>query len=641
MQRLGPEGVDATEGIDFNRIEQFRETMAEALILLARAEDLAAPTDKKDESRRQAIQLLDEAEKLAQPRWAICRMRADYYRALGELELQKQEEVRLKELIPNTFIDLRLQAILAQQQGDMSGAIKHLQEALEIKPDDYSTHLQLAYLHYLLGFARRDVLPRGVEYCDQAIRLREQASRPHSLKALLLGSLDKIEVPGGALDELTRAESKEPDDSHVYLARGLIRLKQAAQIDEARVGSVQLRRKEKLLNQSIAESEKSFEKKPTREAKVNQGQAHVEKARLLSARGGAEAEEEAKRELDRAVAAYTEVLREFPQHAEALRGLAKARMESGELEAALQDLLQAQRGAPDDWKNERWLGTLLERQARESARSNPQAAFEKLHRGERHFDRALRIAPQAVDAQFGRGRVRYHLWQHQLNQSRTQADVAQLSGFSAGALDDLQSVADTVPHEALVQLLGSDRVADLYKMLGDLKAFSRRNDEAELDYQIAIQYGYAKPQLPLRVGWARLTDTASIRDQFDHLLSREDLSVRERAEAHNGRGFARALLGQDEPAIEDADAAVALTSKVDKSEAWQILFGAAGIYALAAEVAEQERVDQALAEERAQRAIALLNQSIKRGLPNRQLIRQDRAFIPLFRRDDFQALLRN
>ena len=126
---------------------------------------------------------------------------------------------------------------------------------------------------------------------------------------------------------------------------------------------------------------------------------------------------------------------------------------------------------------------------------------------------------------------------------RKQADVADLPGSSLNAMSDLQSVADSSSVDALVDLLGSDRLSDLYKMLGDLKSYNQRNDEAQLDYQLAVQYGYADPRLPLRLGWTRLTDTVSIRNQFDDLLRRKDLSIRERAEAHNGRGFSLAMLG--------------------------------------------------------------------------------------------------
>jgi hypothetical protein len=153
-----------------------------------------------------------------------------------------------------------------------------------------------------------------------------------------------------------------------------------------------------------------------------------------------------------------------------------------------------------------------------------------------------------------------------------------------------------------------------------------------------VQYGYPDPGLPLRLGWTRLTDTESILNQFTDLLRRQDLSVRERAEAHSGRGFARAMLGEDKAAIQDAGAAVDLAKKMENKEAWQVLFNAAGIYALSAEIAEQERFDAALAEQRAKQAIDLLMQASDRGLPNKQLIQEDRAFVPLLRRADFRAL---
>ena len=98
------------------------------------------------------------------------------------------------------------------------------------------------------------------------------------------------------------------------------------------------------------------------------------------------------------------------------------------------------------------------------------------------------------------------------------------------------------------------------------------------------------------------------------------------------------MLGEDKAAIQDAGAAVDLAKKMENKEAWQVLFNAAGIYALSAEIAEQERFDAALAEQRAKQAIDLLMQASDRGLPNKQLIQEDRAFVPLLRRADFRAL---
>ena len=640
--RLDQANDNATEGIDSKDVQAFRETMAEALVLLARAEELGAAADKKDESRRDAIRLLNEAEALAGPHWAISRMRVELYRALGELELEKSEQVRLEDLVPNAVIDWMLQSILAQNNGDIPRAIEILKTALQAKPDEYFVHLQLAYLHHQLSFARRDVLTRGIEYADQAIRLRPQESQPYALKALLLGTLGKIEGEGGALDELLQAQSKDPDDYYVFQVRGLTRLKQAARSDDSRATAQELQKKGKFLDQAITEFEQSFDKKPLVETIVNIGEARAEKARFLEARGGIEGERRAAKERDLSIASYTKALDEFPREVRALRGLAKVRMESGEFEAALQNLLQAQRIKPNSWETQRWLGTLIERQAlRDGALGRPEQATEKLQRAEKHLDRALRLAPGAVDARFGRGRVRYHLWQQEMQSTRKQADVPDLAGSSLGAMNDLQSVADTRSVDALVGLLGSDRLADLYKMLGDLKSYNQKNEDALGDYLRALEYGYADPRLRLRLGWTQLTDMVSVRNQFDALLNRHQLTDRQQAEAHNGRGFARAMLGEDQGAIKDAQAAVALAEKMKNREAWQVLFSAAGIYALCAEIAEREKLDPVLAEQRAKRAVDLLREAKQRGLSNTQLIRSDRAFVPLLRSKDFQQLLQD
>ena len=647
-KRLTENSLDAMEGIDSTRLLEYRRKVAEALVQLANLEVRLAPEDKKESTQRSALQRLGEAEQIDQPHWAISRMRADYLQALGEIELLKQEEMRLESLEPNSALDFRAkfdkalnQGNLKGQDGKSDGALDYLKRALEEEPSDYLTLLNLASLHSRLGQSEsnRDEIARGIESCDQAIRLRPGESRPYAMKADLLVQLGDFD---GAISQLEKAESKSPGDFYIFLSRGNLFIKQAAQINQRRASPSQLRTKEKLLDQAINQFKQSFSRNPTPWAKVNQAEALEQKAQLLAVRGGPQTKDEVERERDLAIAAYTEALQEYPDYVAALRGRAKARMEGGELEAAFQDLVYAQRSAPKDPKNEYILGLLLDRQSRKDfATGQLSAGNEKLHRAERYFDRALRMNPLFFEAQFGRGRVRYRLWQNQLNHQRTRSDVQKLSGVGAAAITDLQSVSDSLPSETLVQLLGGDRVADLYKMLGDLKAYSRRNDEAELDYQTAIQYGYPRPELPLRLGWSRLTNDESILDQFDRLLMRKDLSTRQRAEAHIGRGIARVRLGQDKLAIEDAAAAISLAEQIKNSGKLKVIFNAAGIYALAAEIAEQEHQDAALADERAKKSIDLLKQVIDKGLPNRQLILQNRDFLPLLRRDDFQRLLRD
>ena len=54
-----------------------------------------------------------------------------------------------------------------------------------------------------------------------------------------------------------------------------------------------------------------------------------------------------------------------------------------------------------------------------------------------------------------------------------------------------------------------------------------------------------------------------------------------------------------------------------------------------------EKLDPVLAAQRAKRAVDLLREAKQRGLPNTQLIRSDRAFVPLLRSKDFQQLLQD
>jgi hypothetical protein len=131
-----------------------------------------------------------------------------------------------------------------------------------------------------------------------------------------------------------------------------------------------------------------------------------------------------------------------------------------------------------------------------------------------------------------------------------------------------------------------------------------------------------------------LLDTLSAEKQFDQALQGSDqLNVLQQAEAYNGRGYAEALLGKDTKACTDADAAVKLAGG-----RWQVLYNAATVYAVATGIAEYELQDSKLADARAKRTLDLLRKAIGLGL-DKDIIRQDRAFVSLKHRPEFQAMV--
>jgi serine/threonine protein kinase/cytochrome c-type biogenesis protein CcmH/NrfG len=600
-----------SEDLDSESINRLRQNMAEAMILLARTEVILAPGDKRPEALRKAIALLDEAENLRRGQRAVYRLRSDYYRQLGEPSLADADGERMHQIEPVTAFDYFLEGTDARSNGDILGAITQYENALAEKPDDLWSLMMLAVCY----LERKDPVRANAAY-DQAIRLRPQFAWAYVGKALALADIGNWEDAHAALN---RAESISPNFYGVSNNRGAVNLTQAMTAADG-VGTGQ---KMRWLSRAVEQFENSYRLEPSNlGALSNLGTAYVERAAILQDRG---ADVEAQSEIDRAIVSFSQALQQFPDYLPALLGRGKARLWFGEKEAALQDLLYAQRIAPRDPRVEYQLGRVYEKKAEQADLAGKIAlADENFRQAERGFDRALRLRPQWPEALFSRGRVRHRLWQLSLRHAAVDLDA----GIIKQAMADFDAAAESAV------ALGRDAMADLYKRRADLKAGSGREDEALVDYQLALQSGYVDANIPLRLGWVRLTDTASVHEQFDRMLQDIDrLSVREQAEALNGRGYARALLGEDTAAVADADAAIKLLG-----DNWQVLYNGASIYGVTTGIAQQELQNEKLAEQRAQRTIALLRKAIAHGLPDKRVIREDRAFVSLRNKPEFKAI---
>ena len=601
-----------SEDLDHEAVNQLREHMAEAIVLLARAEVDSAPKDKQAASLRDAIAMLADAEQLRRGRRAIYRLRSDYYQMLGEADQAESDRQRLLQTAPATAFDFFLEGTDARTKGDIFKAISEYENALAENPDHVWSHMMLAVCWLQL---QQPV--RAIAAYDQVTRLRPQFAWAFAGKALALARLGDWEAAHAALN---RAESIAPNLSAVANNRGVVYLTRATTAGEG----ASVRQKMKWLSLASEQFRRSHEQEPTDPGPLsNLGATYAERAAIFRELGK---KESAQKELDQAIDNFSQALGQYPDYLEALLGRGETRMRFEELDAALQDLLTAQRVAPRDPRVEYRLGGVYERLAERAASGNNIAsAREYLQQAERSYGRTLRVWPQDPRAFLGRGRVRHRLWQLAQSHGGTKNDPSLVK----------QAIADFDVAEAWgAGKLGRDALAGLYSQRADLKAGSGREDEAIVDYQLATQQGGAGASIHLRLGWARLLDTLSAEKQFDQALQGSDqLNVRQQAEAYNGRGYAEALLGKDTKACADADAAVKLAGG-----RWQVLYNAATVYAVATGIAEYELQDSKLADARAKRTLDLLRKAIGLGL-DKDIIRQDRAFVSLKHRPEFQAMV--
>ena len=608
-----------SENLDSEAVNRLRENLAEAIVLLARLEVLLAPGDKQPETLRNAIEMLADAEQLRRGRRAVYRLRSDYYQRLGEEDRAESDRQQLHQTQPATAFDFFIEGTDERTQGDILGAIAQYENALLQNPDHVWSHMMLAVCWLEL---QQPV--RAVAAYDQAIRLRPQFAWAYVGKALALADLGDWEAAHAALN---RAESIAPNFYAVANNRGVIYLTRATSVGE----DANLRQKMKWLSLAGEQFVRSHQLEPRDLGSLsNLGTTHAERAAVLAKTSK---KNESQDEIDQAIDYFSQALQQYPEYLSALLGRGETRLRFGETDAALQDLLAAQRIAPNDPRVEYRLGGVYEKLAmRARDAGNMSSASENLRQAELSFDRALRVRSQWPVAVLGRGRVRHRLWKLLRRQA-----VRENAEHSTQALADLskQALADFDAAESQgVGLLSHEALADLYSRRADLKAGSGREDEAMVDYQLAMQQGGDEASIRHRLGWARLLDTSSAEKLFDQALQGEDqLSVVQRADARNGRGYARVLQGNHLEACSDAEEAVKLAGNIP-----EILVNAAAIYGLATGIAQYEVQDQKLADARANRTVALLRKALELGL-NKAIIRKERAFVPLLHRPEFKAII--
>ena len=187
----------------------------------------------------------------------------------------------------------------------------------------------------------------------------------------------------------------------------------------------------------------------------------------------------------------------------------------------------------------------------------------------------------------------------------------------------------------------SEPVGDLYRARGLTRASQGRYREAMNDYTRSLELE-SSPNILTRRGWAYLLQAKSL------ALADFDEAIRlnpENGDSYNGRGFARVLLGQVEPAVADAEEAVRRGPK-----AFEMYFNAAAILAQAVGVVEND--GKLEAEAKTERQAALTRRAIewlglarellgaKGGETLLRALDADESFDPVRERPEFVEFLK-
>ncbi len=237
------------------------------------------------------------------------------------------------------------------QAGQVMEAIKHLQQALQIKPDYADAHYNLG-----LALAKMGRVPEAISQYEQALRIKPDFADAHNDLALALEQTGKTEE---AIAQYEQALRIKPDfaDAHNNLAVAL-----------ARLGRVPA---------AIEHWQQALRINP------NYADAHYNMGLALMGQG----------RLPEAIDHYNQALRINPDYAQAHNNLGAALLREGRLPEAIEHFNQAVRINPDYTEAQYNLGSALEQAGR-------------VQEAIAHYERALQTSPDFAQARNALSRLR-------------------------------------------------------------------------------------------------------------------------------------------------------------------------------------------------------------------------------------------
>ena len=251
---------------------------------------------------------------------------------------------------PNAWVALNNMGIALLQAGSLDNAIRHYEQALQIKPDYADAHNNLG-----LALAQTGKIEEAIAHYEQALRIKPDYAEVHNNLGIVLRQAGRVQE---AIGHYEQALQSKPDYAEVHYNLGNALL-QAGKLDEA-----------------IGQYEQALRIDPDyAEAHSNLGNALLQAGKL-----------------DEAVGHYEQALRIKPDYAEVHSNLGNALLQAGKLDEAIRHSEQALRIKPDYAEAHCVLGIALEQagRAREAAG---------------HYEQALRIKPDLTQAQNGLARL--------------------------------------------------------------------------------------------------------------------------------------------------------------------------------------------------------------------------------------------
>lgn len=593
-------------------VSKFVNDLTELAVLRARVEVDLANDVTRPAALRKGIEWLNHAESKEKLSRGLLQFRQQYYTALGLNADAQRDTALIEQTPPESALDYFLMAEHARSHQQLGEAVNHYESALARDPDHFWSHSMLA-----MCFLESRQPQRAVAEYTQAIRLAPTMAWSYVSRALAFADAGQWEASFADLD---KADELAPAFYGVANNRGVVLL------TRANLTPHDAQHRLTWCDEAIVQFSRAKELQPTfAGAMTNLGNAHRTKAAILRSLGN---EELAKHEIELALAEYTTATKQAPNDLQALlnRGLTRARW--GDLDGAEQDLKRVLETQPQSTAARLGLGIVYEGRGRAAlGQGDLEKAETDNRRALEEYTLAISTPQESFHAYLGRGIVHSEIVQLAVRRNQHQAAV----DAARQVIEDL-----TTAENAGGPLLSPDERAELYRARGVALNLVGETAQAMADFDRGLALDPSHPQTLVQRGWLQAMGPGRSLGDFDAALQHsERLEPTERAHAYNGRGYAHASAGDHIAAVADAEQAVSLAP-----QHWQIQFNAATVYGLAVGIAQLEVHDVDLARKYTQRALELIRAAQDRGLPDKGIIQQERAFVFLRDQPGFSELVK-
>ena len=226
LRLLGPEAIDT-----------WRAGLLELLVTIAQAEIRLATKDQPNDviaAAKHSLERVEQAEAFGLSSRPVGMLKADLLAILGQSAAAQKLLATAEQLPAETRLDHYWLAERARQLRQFPQAIRHLQDALRVDPDDFWSLNLMGVCHYNQGQA--DAAAANFTAC---IARRPTVVWPYLIRAVAFADLGQFE---NAQLDLARAQELSPRAYAVPLNRGFVYLQQknyaAAKTDFAKAAEL-------------------------------------------------------------------------------------------------------------------------------------------------------------------------------------------------------------------------------------------------------------------------------------------------------------------------------------------------------------------------------------------------------------------